>query len=102
MAGASGYIVYGNRCGSKYKLQRIAKTAKNSFTYSKLKKGTYYKFTVAAYKMVNGKEQVIATSKVIHVATTGGKVTNVKKVTAKVNNKAVKKLTPEDKEIGNR
>ena len=93
VAGASGYIVYGNRCGSKYKLQRIAKTAKNSFTYSKLKKGTYYKFTVAAYKTVNGKEQVIATSKVIHVATTGGKVTNVKKVTAKVNNKAVKKLT---------
>ena len=91
--GASGYIVYGSPCGSKYKLQRIAKQTKNSFVHTKLKKGTYYKFTVAAYKSVDGKEEVIGSSKMIHVATSGGKVTNVKKVTATVKKKAVKKLT---------
>ena len=91
--GASGYIVYGSPCGSKYKLQRIAKQTKNSFVYKKLKKGTYYKFTVAAYKSVDGREEVIGSSKMIHVATSGGKVTNVKKITATVKKKAVKKLT---------
>ena len=90
--GASGYIIYGNKCGSKNKLVRLAKQTKNSFVYKKLKKGTYYKFTVAAYKSVNGKEEVIGSSKMIHVATSGGKVTNVKKVTATVKKKAVKKL----------
>ena len=80
-------------CGGKYKLQRIAKQKKNSFVYKNLKKGTYYKFTVAAYKSVDGKEEVIGSSKTIHVATTGGKVTNVKSVAATVKKKTVKNLS---------
>ncbi len=93
VAGADGYLVYGNRCGSKYKLARIAKQSNTSFVYQKLKKGTYYKFTVSAYKSTDGREQVIGSSRMIHVATTGGKVTNVKKVTAMVKKKTVKKVS---------
>ena len=55
--GASGYIIYGNMCGGKYKLERIAKQKKNTFVYKNLKKGTYYKFTVAAYKSVDGEKR---------------------------------------------
>ena len=93
VAGADGYLVYGNRCGSKYKLARLAKQSNTSFVYQKLKKGTYYKFTVSAYKSTDGREQVIGSSKMIHAATTGGKVTNVKKVTAMVKKNAVKKVS---------
>ena len=42
---------------------------------------------MVAYKLVNGQKKVLTTSKTIHVATTGGKVTNVSKVT--VNNTKV-------------
>ena len=54
----------------------------------KLKKGTYYKYVVIAYKMTGAGQKVIASSKTIHVATAGGKVGNYKKV--KLNKKIVK------------
>lgn len=73
--GAKGYIVYGNKCGSKNK--KLVTTAKTTFTQKKLKKGTYYKYLVLAY---NSKNKVIATSKTIHTATKSGKVTNPKSV----------------------
>ena len=100
--GASGYILYGNRYGKKYKYQRMTEDGqltKNTITVkkladgTKLKKGTPYKFIVVAYKTVKGTQQVIAKSKAVYVATTGGKVTNVKKVTAKSGKKTVKKLS---------
>ena len=55
----------------------------------KLKKGKYYKFIVVALDKDN---KVVSTSKVIHVATKGGKVGNHKSVTVKktVVNKAKK------------
>ncbi len=46
----------------------------------KLKKGTYYKFIMVA---LDRNDKVVSTSKVIHVATKGGKVGNHKKVTVK-------------------
>ncbi len=46
----------------------------------KVKKGTYYKFMVVALDRNN---KVLSTSKIIHVATKGGKVGNDKKVTTK-------------------
>ena len=73
-------------------MERLTKTTKQKVVFKKLKKGTYYKFTVSAYKIVNGTEQVISSSKVVHAATKGGKVTNVKKVTAKIKNKAAKTI----------
>ena len=90
--GASGYIVYGNMCGKKNQLMRLSKQKKTSFVYKNLKKGTYYKFTVVAYKTAEGKQTIIGSSKTIHVATPGGKVTNVSKIQAVVKKKTVTKL----------
>ena len=72
---ATGYVVYGAPCGSKYtKLRDIAGT---SFKQSSLKKGKYYKYFVAAHDK-NG--NILATSKTVHIATTGGKKGNTKSV----------------------
>ncbi len=70
--GADGYIIYGNKCGKKYHYEKLKTTAKTSFKQKKLKKGTYYKYIVVAFKG----DQALAASKTIHVATTGGKVGN--------------------------
>ena len=72
---ATGYVVYGAPCGSKYgKLKDVAGT---SFTQGGLKKGTYYKYFVVAHDR-NGK--ILASSKTIHIATSGGKKGNTKSV----------------------
>ena len=78
--GAKKYVIYGNRCGQKFK--RISETGKLKWTQKKLKKGTYYKYLVMA---VDGAGKVVATSKTLHIATAGGKVGNDKavKVTGK-------------------
>ena len=90
--GATGYVVYGNKCGKGNKYQKITTVGGNSFTQKKLKKGTYYKYLVVAVK---GKA-ALATAKTIHVATKGGKVGNAKsvktKAKAKVKLKKGKKL----------
>ena len=79
--GAS-YTIYGNECGKPFqKLQTVGGT---SFTQKKLKKGTYYKYIVLAVR--GGK--VVSASKTVHIATTGGKVGNIKKLT--LNKKSVK------------
>lgn len=70
--GAEGYIIYGNKCGKKNHYEKLKTTAKTSFKQKKLKKGTYYKYIVVAFKG----DQALAASKTIHVATTGGKVGN--------------------------
>ncbi|MBO4908910.1 MAG: fibronectin type III domain-containing protein, partial [Lachnospiraceae bacterium] len=66
--GAEGYVIYGNKCAKGNKYEKItelpAETLK--FTHKKLKKGTYYKYLVVAYKTVDGKKVVITTSKTIH------------------------------------
>lgn len=76
VSGADGYLIYGNKCGKGKKYQLI-KTIKNgkatSFTQKKLKKGTYYKYLVRAYKIVDNQKVTIALSKTIHTTTLGGK-----------------------------
>ena len=75
--GATGYVIYANKCGTKNKYKKVA-TIKSGSTKSKkftkingkkLKKGTYYKFLVAAVR--DG--DVIAASKTVHVITAGSK-----------------------------
>lgn len=95
VAGAKRYIVYANTCGRKTKLKKQKDTTARSFTLKKLsgkklKKGTYYKFMVAALDE-NG--SVISVSRIIHAATKGGKVGNDRKVTtrAKARKVSVKK-----------
>ena len=84
--GADGYEIYGNRCNTKkwiyeYKrMKTITNPNKKSFIDRKCKKGTYYKYIVRAYKIIDGKKVTIAASKTIHVTTTGGKNGNAKSV----------------------
>ena len=72
---AKTYVIYGAKCGTSYK--KIATVHRKTFTNKKLKKGTYYKYMVVA---LNEKGKVVAISKLIHVATKGGKVGNCKKL----------------------
>ena len=82
--GAQGYIIYGNRCGTKFKMQKIKtiysggatsfKVKKLADGKTKLKAGTYYKFVVLAFaKDSKGTEKIIASSKSVHFITTGHK-----------------------------
>lgn len=90
--GADGYCIYGNKCGTKNKYKRI-KTLENgtkvSYTQKGLKKGTYYKYIVRAYKKVNGEKVTIAASKTIHVTTNGGRYGNAKEVRVNKNKTTV-------------
>ncbi|MGN0155553.1 MAG: InlB B-repeat-containing protein [Lachnospiraceae bacterium] len=72
---ADGYLIYGNLCGTKnkYKLLKEVSAGTTSFTQSKLKKGTYYKYVILAYKLVDGQKVTIAASKTIHATTLGKK-----------------------------
>ncbi len=83
--GAKGYVIYGNACGKKNHLVKLTTTKKTKVKIqkigkTKLKKGTYYKFVVVAYKKAGGYDQSLAVSKMIHAATSGGKVTNAKSI----------------------
>ncbi|MGN0703070.1 MAG: Ig domain-containing protein, partial [Lentihominibacter sp.] len=73
---ADGYIVYGNKCGTKYKFKKLATvkgSSKVTYTHKNLSKGTYYKYIVLAYKNVNGKKVIISKAKTLHVVTGGSK-----------------------------
>lgn len=91
--GADGYVIYGNLCNSKGKTYKLVKqvTIKDNTTTSwidtKLASGTYYKYYIKAYKLVDGMKVWIAKSKVVHSTTTGGKYGNAKSV--KVNKTSV-------------
>ena len=82
VAGAKEYVIYGSKCGQK--CQKLATVTGTKYIQKKLTKGTYYKYIVAA---VDQNGYAIATSKMIHVATKGGKVGNYSKVT--LNKKSV-------------
>ena len=85
------------KCGTSYK--KIATVHRKTFTNKKLKKGTYYKYMVVA---LNEKGKVVAISKLIHVATKGGKVGNCKKLKvnkSKVNLKQGRKFKLKVKQI---
>lgn len=75
--GVDGYLVYGNRCNTStktYKYQKLATiTNGRTWTHRNLKKGTFYKYIVKAYKIVDGKKIVTDTSASIHVITQGSK-----------------------------
>ena len=97
--GADGYLVYGNRCNTNtktYKYQKLATiTNGRTWTHKNLKKGTFYKYIVKAYKIVDGKKVVTDTSVSIHVITQGSKYGIAKSVSVtKIGNKKnVSKIT---------
>ena len=95
--GAKKYIIYSNKCGkTKGKInayKKIKTTTAKSIKLTKINgkkivKGTYYKFLIVA---VNSKGKVVSTSKTIHVATKGGKVTNYKSIKLNASSKTLKK-----------
>ena len=79
VANADGYIVYGSRCSTNsktYTVQKLKTITNNStltWTSKNLKKATYYKYIVKAYRIVNKKQVVTDISTYIHVLTKGGK-----------------------------
>ena len=82
---AAGYVIYGAPCGSKY--AKLTTTKGTNFTQSKLKKGKYYKYFVSAYDK-NG--NILASSKTVHIATSGGKKGNTKSVKLNKKKKTLK------------
>ena len=95
VTGAKKYVIYGNKCGKNNKMQRLAESTGKSKKFTKVlgkkvKKGTYYKFMIIA---LDKNDKVISSSKIVHVATKGGKVCNISKVTtkAKKNKVSIKK-----------
>ena len=73
VSGADGYMIYGAKCGRKYKYAFKKTVGKNTVSWSdrRLESGKYYKYYVVAYKMVNGKKKVIGESGDMHTATLG-------------------------------
>lgn len=72
---ADGYMIYGAECGnnSKYRLLRTVRGNINSWTHTGLKKATYYRYSVVAYRNINKKKVTIAQTYSMHIATTGKK-----------------------------
>lgn len=72
---ADGYMIYGVECGnnSKYRLLRTVRGNVNSWTHTGLKKATYYRYSVVAYRNINKKKVTIAQTYSMHIATTGKK-----------------------------
>lgn len=76
--GAKSYSIYANKCGKTNPYNYLTSVSGTSYTQKNLKKGTYYKYLVAAF---NGSGKLIATAKTLHITTAGGKNGNFKKVT---------------------
>lgn len=80
--GVENYKIYGAKNNGKVKLLKTVSGTTRSWTQKKLKKGTTYKYYVAAFDSYGR----ITKSAVIYTNTTGGKKADIKKVT--VNKKA--------------
>ena len=97
--GVDGYLIYGNRCNTStktYKYKKLATiTNGRTWTHKNLKKGTFYKYIVKAYRIVDGKKVVTDTSASIHVITQGSKygIARSVSVTKIGNKKNVSKIT---------
>ncbi len=93
---ADGYYIYLAKCnydGKKYTLKKIADLGSeiSSYKATKLKKDTYYKMQIKAYKIVDGKKIVFAVSNVLHSTTTSKVYANPTKVTSSNSEVKVKK-----------
>ncbi len=81
--GVAGYLIYGNYCnhgGKKYKYKYVGETEKTTWTAKNLKKDRYYKYYIAAYKLVDDKKIIVCISKTIHATTTSEKNGSAEKI----------------------
>lgn len=83
-ANADGYLIYGGKCGGE--MSELADLPANTtnYTVKNLIKGTYYKYQVKAYRIIDGEQVIIMTSKVIHTVTESKLYGNPTKVTTDV------------------
>ena len=74
--GADGYLIYGATCGSK--MEKIDEVSGNTKKYvlKGLKKGTFYKYMVVAFRNTAKGQYAITSSSSVHAATDGGKNAN--------------------------
>ena len=87
---ADGYLIYANKCGRKYKcelVKTVTNNTTNKWNRKKLKKATYYKYIVVAYKEVAGQKLPIEASVTVHCTTKAKKNTIAK--TVKLNKKSL-------------
>ena len=90
--GADGYIIYGSPCGSALKKIKTIKGAdKVNYIQKKLKKGSYYKYIVVAYKGIDGKQSIVGKSTTAFGVTNGGKYGNATKISVKPTKLTMKK-----------
>ena len=85
VAGATGYTIYNS------KFVKVKDTKSTSYTVTKLKKGTFYNYTVVAYKSTKGKNTTLAVSTKIYQTTTGGSYGNAKSVKVDKSSVSLKK-----------
>lgn len=91
---ADGYLIYGNLCnvnGKIYKYKKLATITSGktqAWTQKGLKKGTFYKYVVKAYKLVDGRKVITDISTSVHTVTQGGAYGIAKSVSVtKIGNK---------------
>ena len=98
VANVDGYLIYGGKCGKKMtKLEEVSANT-TSYTVRNLKKGTYYKYQVKAYRMIDGEQVIIMSSKVIHSITESKTYSDPIKVTS--NTESVRLATGRSKTVG--
>ena len=83
VAGADGYFIYGAKCGQKLKMLAEVDATVTDYTVIKRKHGTYYKYQVKAYKILDGKKKIIANSSLIRSVTVSKTYGNPTKITIK-------------------
>ena len=79
-----GYLIYGAVCGKEMKKLAELSADVASYTVKKLKPGTYYKYQVKAYRIIDGEKVIIMTSKVVHSVTESKTYANPTKITLNV------------------
>ena len=88
VAGATGYAVFGCKCGAGHRFKRLKKTKSTSWKQRGLKRGKHYKYIVMAYRKIKAGRYVIAISKTIHITTRENKTCTMAK-SIKVSKKKV-------------
>lgn len=84
VANVDGYLIYGAVCGKEMKKLAEVPADVTSYTVKNLKAGTYYKYQIKAYRIIDGEMVIIMTSKVVHSVTQGKTYANPTKVTLNV------------------
>lgn len=90
VSSADGYYIYGAKAAAKYKRLKTVSKKVRRWKHTRLKKGTQYKYRVAAYKIIEGKRVIISNSVPLYSTTKGGKYGNPVKLQVKKPSVSVK------------